>query len=364
MDLINIKARVPDVASSPLLTATKSAVIIGFHIVNITGADSTVDVFLRRSGSNTYIIKDYVVSGSDPYNPLKGRFILQEDDEIYVKSLDPDKADCFISYCEIDPTEGTGGGGYDPRLPVIAPGQSHFFLRATIGGDEYELAPTTEVFPEFTSPADDGKFLGLVGGEITWLSPLPDIGIENEGNFLSVDGGEAVWVPEPNSLPDIEPEHENHFLAVEGGEATWIPEPNSLPDITIEDEDRLLAVVMGEAVWIDAPSSLPDIEVESEGKALAVVDGQAKWCDPLEELGIGTGFFELDEEMNIVPKAKSQLYSEINLGSGHFEFTGEGDLRMKSGGDYRVGSTLPEHNTGDEGKVLKIVDGSPKWTTL
>ena len=37
---------------------------------------------------------------------------------------------------------------------------------------------------------------------------------------------------------------------------------------------------------------------------------------------------------------------------------------MKSGGDYSVGSTLPANNETDEGKILKISDGSPSWQIL
>lgn len=193
----------------------------------------------------------------------------------------------------------------------------------------------------------------------------PVIGIDDEGKFMAVVSGAFALVDEPNSLPDITaPADNGKFLSVVEGASAWVAAPNSLPDITIDDEDRVLAVQSGEAAWIDAPSSLPDITAVDEGKALAVIDGASKWCDPLAELGMGTGFFELDDDLNIVPKAKSQLYSEINLGAGHFEFTGEGDLRMKSGGDYRVGSTLPPHNASDNGKVLQVSAGEPAWNIL
>ncbi len=339
MDLINIKARVPDSLASPILVAAKQSVIIGFHVVNITASSSVIDIILRRGVSDTYIIKEHTISGSDPYNPLTGRFILQLGDEVYIKSLGTDTADCFISYCEIDDIGG-GGSSYDHRVPVIQSGEGNYIFRAKLDETGYELVPTTEVFPTFTAPADNDKYLSIVEGVIS-------------------------WVPKPNSLPDITaPADNGKFLSVVDGASTWVTAPNSLPDITIADEDRVLAVQSGEAAWIDAPSSLPDITVGDEGKALAVIDGVSKWCDPLAELGMGTGFFELDDGLNIVPKAKSQLYSEINLGAGHFEFTGEGDLRMKSGGDYRVGSTLPPHNASDNGKVLQVSAGEPAWNIL
>lgn len=204
-------------------------------------------------------------------------------------------------------------------------------------------------------------------GTVQMMTPMP-LNMSSEAltglPVPSADSDAATKAYVDGKTPVIGIDDEGKFMAVVSGAFALVDEPNSLPDITIDDEDRVLAVQSGEAAWIDAPSSLPDITAVDEGKALAVIDGSSKWCDPLAELGIGTGFFELDDELNIVPKARSQLYSEINLGSGHFEFTGEGDLRMKSGGDYRVGSTLPEHNAGDNGKVLQVSAGEPAWNIL
>lgn len=255
MDLINVKARVPDSISTPLITATMDSVVIGFHITNITHINSVVDVILRRGFVDTYIVKDKEIIGTEPFTPLTGKLILEEDDEVHVVSDSANTADCFISYCEIGAIGGGGGGGagYDPRVPVIHLEEANYMLIANEDATAYRLISTTKFVPLVTE--------------------------------------------------------------------------------------------------------------EDEGKVLVVTGDGVKWSDPLAELGVGTGLFELDDDMNIRPKERSQLYAEINLGSGHFEFTQDGDLRVKSGGDYRVGSTLPEHNEIDEGKVLKIVDGVPKWVT-
>ncbi len=134
----------------------------------------------------------------------------------------------------------------------------------------------------------------------------------------------------------------------------------AFPNINIEDEGKVLAIVSGEAAWQIPPTGIPDITEEAENKVLVVRDGDTTWLDPLEDLSIGTGYFELTEE-GLVTKSMLQLASEINFGAGHFQFTAEGDIRMKSGGDYSVGSTLPISNELDEGKILKISDGSPSW---
>jgi hypothetical protein len=49
-----------------------------------------------------------------------------------------------------------------------------------------------------------------------------------------------------------------------------------------------------------------------------------------------------DDDGNLMPKATPGMFSEINLGTGHFEFADANSIRMKSDGDYRVSSTLPD----------------------
>jgi hypothetical protein len=137
----------------------------------------------------------------------------------------------------------------------------------------------------------------------------------------------------------------------------------AFPNINIEDEGKVLAIVSGEAAWQIPPTGIPDITEEAENKVLVVREGTTTWLDPLEDLSIGTGYFELTEE-GLVTKSMLDLASEINFGTGHFQFTAEGDIKMKSGGDYSVGSTLPANNETDEGKILKISDGSPSWQIL
>ena len=137
----------------------------------------------------------------------------------------------------------------------------------------------------------------------------------------------------------------------------------AFPNINIEDEGKVLAIVSGEAAWQIPPTGIPDITEEAENKVLVVIEGTTTWLDSLEDLSIGTGYFELTEE-GLVTKSMLDLASEINFGTGHFQFTAEGDIKMKSGGDYSVGSTLPANNETDEGKILKISDGSPSWQIL
>lgn len=78
-----------------------------------------------------------------------------------------------------------------------------------------------ETLPDYTA-ADNGKFLGVVGGEAAWAEDrgLPDYTAADNGKFLGVVEGEAAWA-EDRGLPDYTSADNGKFLGVVEGEAAW-----------------------------------------------------------------------------------------------------------------------------------------------
>ena len=288
MDMLNIHGRAPADFSNPILIATEDTIILGFNVTKIVSEDIMVSIKVKRDtiGQPTvesYLTKEFVLDTTTPYNPLNGRLILKKDDELYVRTHSANQADYVISYCNMDGS-GMGGAGYDKRVPLITPEDANKVLGTNSDGTAFEVIEKKDVFPDYNSQTDSGKFLA----------------IDNLGNI--------VWVTAPSgTVPGANPAQDN-------------------------------------------------------GKALAVVGGVVKWADPLEELSLGTGLFEVDDDGNLMPKSVPGMFSEINLGTGHFEFADATGIRLKSDGDYRVGSTLPESNVSDNDKILMVQDGNPEWT--
>ena len=288
MDMLNIHGRAPADFSNPILIATEDTIILGFNVTKIVSGDIMVSIKVKREtiGQPTvesYLTKEFVLDTTTPYNPLNGRLILKKDDELYVRTHSANQADYVISYCNMDGS-GMGGAGYDKRVPLITPEDANKVLGTNSDGTAFEVIEKKDVFPDYNSQTDSGKFLA----------------IDNLGNI--------VWVTAPSgTVPGVNPAQDN-------------------------------------------------------GKALSVVGGVVKWADPLEELSLGTGLFEVDDDGNLMPKSVPGMFSEINLGAGHFEFADATGIRLKSDGDYRIGSTLPESNVSDNDKILMVQDGNPEWT--
>ena len=70
---------------------------------NITGSDSTIDVYVQKSGSadNVYIIKEALLPIQSSLQPITEPIILEEHDSLFVKAGHANRVDIFTSYVEL-----------------------------------------------------------------------------------------------------------------------------------------------------------------------------------------------------------------------------------------------------------------------
>lgn len=114
---------------------------------------------------------------------------------------------------------------------------------------------------------------------------LPEVDSSHNGKLLGVLEGKwaIVNVPEggdtEKELPEIDPnEDEGRLLGVSGGEWTKVYAEKELPEIESEDDEGKVLTVdaNGAAVWETPARGLPDVAAAENGAFLRVIDG--KWA--------------------------------------------------------------------------------------
>lgn len=81
---------------------------------------------------------------------------------------------------------------------------------------------TTGMVPAYTS-SQNGQFLGVVGGALTWatVQALPAYSSSNNGQYLGITGGVPVWST-VQSLPSYSSANNGQVLGIQSGVPTWV----------------------------------------------------------------------------------------------------------------------------------------------